>query len=139
VSDPWDADPAAIPALAAVLRSGMLRKVRTFEMYCESGEHRRVQVLTIDRRPLALGKQATLYRTAGDMRHRSWLRGVWLDVAPAYVPVAAECRCGDEYVPAGWLAEQIAAGQKRRVLDAATRREISTRASTYPPPQAGTL
>jgi hypothetical protein len=124
--DPWDADDlAAVPALAAVLRSGQLSKVRTFEGYCESGEHRCVQVLTVDSRPLAIGKQASQARTGGHLRHRDWTRGVWLDVAPARIPVPAECRCGEEYVPAGWLAEQIAAGRKRRVLNAATRTEIT--------------
>jgi hypothetical protein len=135
MSDPWAADNlAAIPELAIIQRAGWLSKARIFALWCKTGEHRCVQVLTIDGRPLALGKQATLYRTAGGMKHRGWMRGVWLDVAPAHIPVPAECRCSNkEYIPAGWLAEQIAAKQKRRVLDAATLAEISRRAASYAP------
>jgi hypothetical protein len=143
--DSW-ASAADIPALAAVLRAGLLRKVRVFEVWCKSGEHRCVQVLTIDGRPLALGVQVTEHSyiviggTSRSMtKHRAWTRGVWLDVAQARIPVAASCRCGDNLVIAGWLREQIAAGRRRRVLDAGTREEIRQLGVTYPPLNFDTL
>jgi hypothetical protein len=122
----WEVDPASLPTLAAVLRARLLSRVRIFEVFCESGRHRCLQVLTIDQRPFALGvarRQRSAIPELGDNQRESAATAVWLDTAPAVALVAVECRCRWDRVTVGWLREQIAAGRRRRVLDAATRRE----------------
>ena len=140
MSESWVADLETLPSLAAVLRAGLLSRVRVFDVFCDAESHRCVDVLIIDRRPLAPGKQRTQGATVvvgaegrTFSRHRGRTLGVWLDQAQPRVPVGAECRCGDQLVTAGWLNEQLAAGRRRRVLDTATRQEILERGRDYPP------
>jgi hypothetical protein len=127
--------------LAAVLRTRLLSKVRVLEVWCKSGKHRCMQVLTIDKRPLALGYRSSLHSTIviggtsrTGLRHLDGLRAVWLDDAPPAVFIDADCRCGHQTVPAGWLRDQIDAGRRRRVLDSLARGEIrAARLREFPP------
>ena len=131
--------PEMIPELAAVLRAGLLSKVRLFEAVCERG-HRFVQVLRIAGRPLALATSTPIRQKPGvgphwAPVHRGHWYGLWLDAPDIIVTLEDgrreyrnrfEASCQDEWVliPTPWLRDQIAAGHRRRVIDEATRREM---------------
>ena len=88
---PW-VDPASIPPLAEILHRGLLSKVRVFEGWCENGD-RLVQVVRVQRRPLALAETMSLAATgspnprrAEHAEHRSSYQAAWLDLSwDAYV------------------------------------------------------
>ena len=133
---------ARIPELQAILRAGLLSRVRIFEAVCERG-HRLVQVVRINDHPLVLGTW-----TPGRLRgepgpdsvwppaHRARWDAWWLDrpgpivttVEGRYVRTADRhtftCQDASEEIPMPWLREQVAAGRRRRAIDDAARREM---------------
>ncbi len=146
-------DLATVPELAAILRARLRFEVRLFEAFCEHGD-RLVDVLRVRGRPLAIARSVS---SNGSMhqghpeRDRSWLghreavQGMWLDLpdlsyySPSDPPPVGESRelrplllvpeCAHQSapVPGWWLHQQVEAGVRKRIIDAATRREMMVR------------
>jgi hypothetical protein len=137
--DPW-VKPANIPELYEILRRGLLGKVRIFELRCENND-RLLQVLQINRRPLAITKaglkhstfQVGVGNTGTRLAHRGTVQALWLDLpieayrGPSGGYRTAECAHERVSVPADWLITQLQAGGKKRIITDATRWEMGSR------------
>jgi hypothetical protein len=148
--DPW-VKPAEIPELYQILRHGLLSKVRVFEVRCENND-RLLQVLQINRRPLAITKaglrvgttKAGVGHTGTRLEHRGTMQALWLDLPiEAYIGsrrrldpktwevsfrrLTAECAHERVSIPANWLIHQVQAGTKKVILTDTTRLEMGSR------------
>jgi hypothetical protein len=138
-----EVDPVTLPELVEIRRRGWEAKVRMFDVACD-GYHRVVEVLKVNRRPLALGIDTTFWHhwPGGSEHGWRWLPsadgwspdyrgrelGLWLDVPyevvslvtgqPVYNRYTFRCakrHCSQEiWLP--WLREQVVSGQRRRVI-----------------------
>ena len=86
LGEPW-VDPASIPELTEILRRRLLSKVRIYEGWCENGD-RLLQVIQVQRRPLALAEAMSVAATgspnarrAEHAEHRSHRQAAWLDLS----------------------------------------------------------
>jgi hypothetical protein len=135
LDDPW-VKPANIPELYEILRRGLLGKVRIFELRCENND-RLLQVLRINRRPLAITKAGL--RVGGNsgtrLEHRGTVQALWLDLpieayrlpSAGYRRLTAECAHERVSIPADWLIDQLQAGRKKRIITDATRMVMGSR------------
>jgi hypothetical protein len=147
LSDP-SARLADIPELHEILRRGLLSKVRVFEIRCETND-RLLQVLQINRRPLAItkaGLKVSVGNRGTSLEHRGTLQALWLDLPiETYISssrnldsdgrsrqvffrrLSAECAHERVSIPADWLIHQIQAGTRKVILTDATRMEMGSR------------
>jgi hypothetical protein len=139
--DPW-VRPATIPELYEILRRGLLTKVRMFELRCENDD-RLLQVLQINRRPLAItkaglkvsGRKVGGGPTGTRLEHRGTMQALWLDLpieayrgsSGGYRRLTAECAHERLSVPPDWLIAQLQSGRKKRIITDATRWEMGSR------------
>lgn len=146
-------DPATIPELATILRSGLLSKVRVFEAWCTQGD-RLAQVVRVAGRPLALSRTVTqkvstnLGRSelnSTKWEHRGGVLAMWLDLdwnryylpynppklgeSVVLQPIGFPSQCQHERasIPGFWLCQQVQEGVTKRVIDDAARWEMGIR------------
>jgi hypothetical protein len=118
-----------------------------FELRCQNDD-RLLQVLQINRRPLAITKAGLRVGGNGGTRleHRGTLQALWLDLPiEAYISssrnldpdgrsrqvgyrrLTAECAHERVSIPADWLIAQLQVGAKKRIITDATRMEMGSR------------
>jgi hypothetical protein len=96
-------DPAAVPELAAILRTGHRSRFRLSELVCERGGDRFAEVFRSPAGPILVGRGLA---TEEADRQRGGYIVRYLARESVGAAVSLQCRCSNHPLPVGWLLEQ---------------------------------